>query len=124
MKTDLHAREQRINVEIESRATAMGGYHGPLFAEACGKQMARLLSLSDSEMMLAVAEWSRNWMSDVKAERERILGIDAMASSLLPGHEALVRAAKFTDPCTAGELAERIISTEREFMHRMPTARQ
>lgn len=124
MKTDLHARQQAIKVEIETRANAMGGYHGPLFAEACGKQMARLLSLSDSEMMLVVAEWSRNWVNDAQQERERILAIDALAASLPPGHEALVHAAKFTAPCTAGELAEKIIGVVREFVHRMPGAIQ
>ena len=65
-------------------------------------------SLSD-----LVALFVQNYKQGAADELDRIKDLDAFAASLGWGYEKMVRAAKFTDPCTAGELAERIIEKRR-----------
>lgn len=121
---DIAARQRRIEMEIERHQFTMGPYHWPRFAAACRKEMANYLAMPDAGMVAAITSYSRDWMKGVRDEQERLHGIQRLAATLSPGHEKMVHEAMFVSPCTAGELAERIITADRQLTHRMPSAAQ
>ncbi|PWB40143.1 MAG: hypothetical protein C3F19_11650 [Rhodocyclales bacterium] len=120
-------RELIVEREISRHAGGMSGYHGAGFSEHCRKAMMHATMLAkaatESEVVSAIAYFASEYQAGVAGERKRILDIDALAKQLPPQHDAMVRAAKFETPCTAGELAERIVAEDRRLFHKTPSAR-
>lgn len=120
-------RESIVEREISRHAGSMSGYHGAGFSEHCRKAMMHATMLAnvatEIEVVAAIAHFASEYQAGVAGERKRILDIDALAEQLTPQQKAMVRAAKFETPCTAGELAERIVAEDRRPLHKTPSSR-
>lgn len=119
----MNTRDQIIAAAIAHCASPMGDYHAAGFTEACQRVMTQVdhLAITDQDKIVELVQtYASQYQASVKAERDRILAIDAIAAQLPPGYEVSARSAKFETLITADEFAVQVLQAERTFTHSVP----
>lgn len=122
----MNDRSKILDRAIELHADAMGAYHGPHFADSCRRFLTHAKSLatvSEDGIAGAVALYAEDYTTGVRQERERILGIDAIALQMPENLTALAKRAK-NEGLTVDEFAVQALDSCRQFSHAMPAQRQ
>lgn len=122
----MDARSKILDRAIALHAGPMGAYLGARFAESCRRALTHASALamtSENEISMAVAAWANDYMDGVKAERDRILAIDAIAAQMPAGYAALAKKAKFESCISADEFAVQALDACRASSHAMPAGR-
>lgn len=122
----MNDRSKILDRAIGLHADAMSAYHGPRFADSCRRFLTHAKSLAtvaEDGIAGAVALYAEDYMTGVRQERERILGIDAIASQMPENLTALAKRAK-NEGLTADEFAVQALNSCRQFSHAMPARKQ